>query len=85
VKRRDYMRNFSDVLARYQSGFPLKRGKRVVKFFSEEQMKILQEKLQDIFGKSESESKTVAVTTAHYRVSFLKRKEGYLVTVYREK
>lgn len=76
------MRNFSDVLVKYQGGFPLKRGEKIVKFFSEEWMRILQERLQDIFGKSESE--TVVVTTAHYRVNFLKKEKGYLVTVYRE-
>jgi hypothetical protein len=77
------MRSFSDVLVKWQGGFPLPRGEKIVKFLTDKQMKILQEKLQDVFGKSKSE--TVAVTTTHYKVSFLKKKEGYLVTVYREK
>lgn len=76
------MRSFSDVLVKWQGGFPLSIGEKIVKFLTDEQMKILQERLQGIFG--ESKSKTVAVTTTHYKVSFLKKKEGYLVTVYRE-
>ena len=75
-------RSFSDVLAKWQGGFPLKEGRKVVKFFTEEQFSALQKELPDVLGDSKNE--TVATVTEHFRFSFQRVNRNYKVTVYRE-